>query len=114
MINFQLEITDGKVYIKSTLVYIFQRAGFEENKKIANFLTDQVSKPLGDEAMTLAEYFRSEGEVRGEAKGEAKGEANAQRMIATNMLREGASIDFIAKVTQLTIEDVQSLAVIEN
>ena len=49
------------------------------------------------------------GIARGRAEGKAEGEADAQKTIAINMLREGASISFIVKVTGLDIEEIQSL-----
>jgi predicted transposase YdaD len=51
-----------------------------------------------------------EGRVEGEAKGLVKGEAKKQAEIARNALREGASIDFIQKITGLDSETISQLS----
>ncbi len=45
----------------------------------------------------------------GEAKGEAKGKAETTRKLALNLLRIGMSLEQIAQVTELSIEQVQVL-----
>ncbi|MBD2727914.1 hypothetical protein H6G96_16685 [Nostoc sp. FACHB-892] len=45
----------------------------------------------------------------GEAKGEAKGKAETTRKFALNLLRIGMSLEQIAQVTELSIEQVQVL-----
>ncbi|NJL89406.1 MAG: Rpn family recombination-promoting nuclease/putative transposase [Coleofasciculaceae cyanobacterium SM2_1_6] len=52
---------------------------------------------------------RAEGEARGEAKGLAEGKAEAANQIAINLLNAGAAVDFIAKVTGLSLEQIQQL-----
>jgi predicted transposase/invertase (TIGR01784 family) len=46
----------------------------------------------------------------GEAKGEAKGKAETTRKLALNLLRMGVmSLEQIAEVTELSVEEVQTL-----
>ena len=50
-----------------------------------------------------------EGMAEGEAKGEAKGLAKATDQIALNMLRSNISIDLVAQVTGLTLQQIEKL-----
>ncbi len=50
-----------------------------------------------------------EGKAEGRAEGKAEGTQEATRTIAVNLLKEGLSIDLIAKTTGLTLEEVQQL-----
>ncbi len=45
----------------------------------------------------------------GKAEGKAEGSQEATREIAINLLKEGLSIELIAKTTGLTVEQVQQL-----
>lgn len=47
--------------------------------------------------------------LEGEAKGEAKGKAETTRKLALNLLRIGMSLEQIAQVTELSLEQVQVL-----
>ena len=49
------------------------------------------------------------GLTEGEAKGRAEGSAKKQSEIAKKMKDEGAEIEFIARVTGLTKEEVEAL-----
>lgn len=55
----------------------------------------------GDEIMTYADYLRQEGEQ--------KGEHNAQQKIAMEFLRDGDSVERVARCTHLSIDEVQDL-----
>ncbi|MBW4506872.1 MAG: hypothetical protein KME64_10215 [Scytonematopsis contorta HA4267-MV1] len=48
-------------------------------------------------------------EAQAEEKGLAKGRKQEARLIALNLLNEGMSVDLIARVTSLTVEQVQHL-----
>ncbi|MEA5605335.1 hypothetical protein VB732_30020 [Nostoc sp. UHCC 0252] len=50
-----------------------------------------------------------EGEAKGKAEGEAKGKAEATRKLTLNLLRIGMSLEQIAQVTELSIEQIQVL-----
>ena len=51
----------------------------------------------------------AKGEAKGIAKGEAKGKAETARKIALNLLGIGMSLEQIAQVTELSIEEVRVL-----
>ncbi|PSB03483.1 cytosolic protein [Merismopedia glauca] len=48
-------------------------------------------------------------EAKGEAKGEARGEERQKQAIALKMLQENIPLDIIARITELTIEQLQQL-----
>ncbi|WML28823.1 hypothetical protein RCG24_12365 [Neobacillus sp. OS1-32] len=50
-----------------------------------------------------------EGMEKGMQEGQQKGEHDAQRKIALNLLKEGFSIEFIAKVTNLDYAEIEEL-----
>ncbi|NJM20228.1 MAG: Rpn family recombination-promoting nuclease/putative transposase [Richelia sp. RM2_1_2] len=50
-----------------------------------------------------------EGKAEGRAEGRAEGSQEATRTIAVNLLKEGLSVELIAKATGLTVEEVQQL-----
>ncbi len=50
-----------------------------------------------------------EGEAKGEARGELKGEIKGKSKIALNLLKIGMSVEKIAQVTELSIEQIQAL-----
>jgi predicted transposase/invertase (TIGR01784 family) len=49
------------------------------------------------------------GIVKGKAEGKAEGKVEATRNLAINLLRIGMSVEQIAEVTELSIEDIQAL-----
>ncbi len=51
----------------------------------------------------------AKGRAEGEAKGRAEGKAETTRKLAVNMLRIGISLEQIAQVTELSLEQVQAL-----
>ncbi len=57
----------------------------------------------------LVNEGKAEGKAEGRAEGRAEGSQEAARNIALNLLKEGLSIDLIAKTTGLTVEEVQQL-----
>jgi predicted transposase/invertase (TIGR01784 family) len=69
---------------------------------------DVIGKILRSEIMRESVIYQQILE-EGEAKGEAKGEAETTRKLALNLLRIGMSLEQIAEVTELSIEQVQVL-----
>ncbi|MEA5620195.1 flagellar assembly protein H, partial [Cronbergia sp. UHCC 0137] len=51
----------------------------------------------------------AKGKAEGKAEGIAKGKAEEKTLIALNMLRSGLSIDLIAQITGLSLEQIQKL-----
>ena len=52
---------------------------------------------------------RAEGEARGRAEGKAEGKAEEQRLIATNLKKQGIAIEIIAQCTDLSVEEIRLL-----
>ncbi len=52
---------------------------------------------------------RAEGRAKGRAEGRAEGKAEITRKVAINLLRIGMSLEQIAQVTELSLEQVQAL-----
>jgi predicted transposase/invertase (TIGR01784 family) len=81
-------------------------AGFVVLKK------DVISRILRSEIMRESVIYQAilqEGEAKGRAEGRAKGEAKTKRKVAINLLRIGMSLEQIAQVTELSLEQVQAL-----
>ncbi|UBF25394.1 hypothetical protein K9N68_27955 [Kovacikia minuta CCNUW1] len=57
----------------------------------------------------ILEEGRAEGIERGLAEGRAEGRAEAQQELAVKMLQEGIIPEVIARVTELSIEQIQKL-----
>lgn len=63
------------------------------------------------EALDIEEFIKSESKAKGITIGEAKGKTEEKLDIARNMLIEGSSIQFVAKCTGLTINQVKELKI---
>jgi predicted transposase/invertase (TIGR01784 family) len=57
----------------------------------------------------ILEEGEAKGIAKGEAKGEARGKAETARKIALNLLGIGMSLEQVAQVTELSIEQVRVL-----
>ncbi len=57
----------------------------------------------------IYQQILEEGEAKGKAEGEAKGKAETTRKLALNLLRIGMSLEQIAQVTELSLEQIQVL-----
>ncbi len=55
--------------------------------------------------MTFAEKLEEQGKLKGKLEGKLEG----IQEVAVKMLREGADIAFITKVTDLSVEDIEQL-----
>ncbi|MDD1416716.1 hypothetical protein MEN41_19460 [Dolichospermum sp. ST_con] len=51
----------------------------------------------------------AKGEAKGIVKGKAEGKAEATKKLALNLLRIGMSLEQISEVTELSLEQVQTL-----
>lgn len=59
--------------------------------------------------MSLAEKLEQRGFKKGHTEGHAQGRTQGQREIAHNMLQQKADPLFVAKVTGLSLDDIQKL-----
>lgn len=69
----------------------------------------EISKEQKESVMTLEEFFMEKGVLRGMEKGREEGKHTEAMKIARKMANEGATIDFIKKVTELNDQDLQLL-----
>ena len=51
----------------------------------------------------------AKGEIKGEIKGEARGEEKTLRRMVRGMVLEGISVETIARLTQLSLEQIQQI-----
>jgi len=73
---------------------------------------DVIRKIFRSEIMRESVIYQEileEGEAKGKAEGEAKGKAETTRKLTLNLLRIGMSLEQIAQVTELSIEEIQVL-----
>ena len=107
----------GLEFLKMCLIYLSTReCNFKEVNKI---LVENLSYKGDEIAMTLAETLKKEGReegreqgrVEGREVGREEGEAKAKKRVAKQMLQEGLDITLIAKVCDLSIEEVKTLCI---
>ena len=61
---------------------------------------------------TVAQFFKEENDYlfrKGETKGKLEGELSERRTIALELKKEGLSPSFIARITKLSIEEIENL-----
>ncbi|MCL2231949.1 MAG: hypothetical protein FWB99_02615 [Treponema sp.] len=56
-----------------------------------------------------AARWEARGEAKGKAEGKAEGRAEGKTEIARNALAEGASVEFVQKITGLDLETIKAL-----
>jgi len=80
----------------------------------ANPKSMEEAAKMSESAVTLEEVlyrtgFIAKWEARGKAEGEAKGKAEGKAEIARNALAEGASVEFVQKITGLDLEAIKAM-----
>ncbi len=83
--------------LKLLLNYLFDVGNINDVDAFIEVDMNRLSGPIRSEVMTIAEKLREEGEQKGLEKA------------ALMMLREGVEIAFIAKVTNLSVADIERL-----
>ena len=79
----------------------------EERTDYYHYLKEAVHSQ--DVLMAAEEKGKSEGIQEGEERGIVKGKAEEKAEIAKAMLAEGASLEFIQKVSGLTLQQIEEL-----
>ncbi len=95
-----LERENGEQLTKDVLVYVLDRGQIGEDKLIS-LIKKEFSDEIGDSMATVAEQLK--------AKGKAEGKAESRVFIAKRLLSEKMDDLFIAKITELTLEQIQKL-----
>lgn len=96
-----------------TLLHYMLHSGYTEQPKI--FYNELASRtPQGEVMMTLGEWFEDQGIQKGIQKGiqegMQQGKTEASRRVAIRLLGQGMSPEFVAQMTDLTIDDINKLA----
>lgn len=91
----------GKDYVNTILCYVIETAEISDEKKLVKIVTDGLSKEFGEEIMSFANRLRQEGRQEGIHLGE--------KIVARNLLKENESIEKIAKVTNLSVEEIKKI-----
>jgi hypothetical protein len=108
--------------MKLDLEHPYRQTAFENISilRINLEMSENKTKQIKEVIMNLSPAYEkwrqetlTEGEARGEARGETRGKKIGQEetrfSIAKNMLQEGADVAFVAKVTGLSVEEVELL-----
>ena len=83
------------------LEYIIATGNLQNVEKFCDFVSEVVSKPLGEKIMTLADVL--------EQRGVQQGVQQSQYAIAKSMLGEGMDVKLISKLTKLAPDEVAKL-----
>jgi predicted transposase/invertase (TIGR01784 family) len=81
------------------------RAAYNAHLKAQN---DRISREANAKAEGIA-IGEARGKVEGKAEGIAEGELKKVRALALKMLKKGNSIEDIADLTELSVEEIESL-----
>ena len=73
----------------------------------------QSYEKLFEEVGWIAKW-EARGEARGKAEGKAEGKEEGKEETARNALAEGASIEFVQKITGFDIDTIKSLQTSDN
>jgi len=96
-------------YIYSILSYIVAAGEIQDKQEFHNIIKTGLTKIDEEQVMTLAEIYRQEGRQEGEQKGEQRGKQEALRSIIGALLRQNFTTEQIAKLTELSIAEVNRL-----
>ncbi|AXR63306.1 Rpn family recombination-promoting nuclease/putative transposase [Leptospira mayottensis] len=98
--------------LQKLFLYIFNVREIEPTEITSVFSHSRFNQEYEDLVMTTAEKLRKEGEIKGEIKGEFKGEFKNKIKTARKMFKEGSSLEFVLKVTELTEQELKDHGVI--
>lgn len=99
----------GLVNPNIVLKYLFNGIENDDRKSFIQKTVQYLSENLRGEVMTLAEMLRREGFEDGVEKGIERGVEEERRDIALRLLRENVNLDFICKITELSLQQIQNL-----
>ena len=104
---------DERDCIDSILSYIFIAGEVKDPKKAVKIVEKILTPSEAKEQVmgTLAQYFREEGREEGMKEGIKQGAIGNTYKIARNMMDNGFPITLVAKITKLSVGEINSLAV---
>jgi len=100
-----LVLQGGENYIEVVLEYLFERAEVQTRGEFITLINKEISTEIGEKVMTIAEQYRAEGRQEGRQEGIEK----ANLDMAKRLLAEKMDPVIIAKVTQLSLNQIKQL-----
>lgn len=97
----QIELHEGANFAKIVLTYVVNGVETDNQALFVQKANELLSSELRGEAMTLAQLFKQEGRTEGRAE--------KAREIAKQLLEEGALYELVAKVTGLSLDELNAL-----
>jgi recombination-promoting nuclease RpnB len=100
-------------YVKAALIYLVNAGEVSNQQAFVEIILKGLSTETGENMMTIAQQFKEQGRVEGEAigieRGIEKGKTEAKKIIAMRILNKGLSLATISQITDLSIEELQTL-----
>lgn len=100
---------DGSNLAKEVLHYVIHKFEKTDEALINEAANEFLTPELRGETMTLAEHYRQVGLEKGIREGLREGIKEGINKVALELLQNGSEIDFVAKVTKLSLEEIKSI-----
>lgn len=108
-----LENAGAENFVEIVLIYILDRGELSNKDSFLNLIKTELAPELGDKFMTLREQWEAEGIQKGIQQGMqqgfVKGQFEEKLKMAKRLLAEKAALSFIAKVTGLSLQQIEEL-----
>ena len=114
--DYFVQINSGRKYIPSTKKIqhtdsmLKLMSVLTKDMRYAESIADNSFETEGTNMCEVLDRIVAQGEARGEARGEAKGREKNRMEMINNMLKENISIEVIARVAKLTVEQVAAIS----
>jgi predicted transposase/invertase (TIGR01784 family) len=104
------EVSIGYDHIRNLLQYSLTFIDQNDKMELEKILTTNLSKEKGEELVTsIAQAWENQGMQKGIQIGEARGEARGEAKLIQMMIKNGSSIEEIARMTRLSITKINEL-----
>ena len=104
-----MEHTEAIELLELLLNYLLHVGNIEDIDGFIAAGAERLSGPVRSEIMTFAEKLEQRGIEKGIRKGRQEGLQEGMKTVVLNMLKEGAEVPFIAKVTGLSAAEIEHL-----
>jgi predicted transposase/invertase (TIGR01784 family) len=101
---------EGKSFTELVLTYILDRGEISDKKTFFKLIKAELSNETGEKIMTIAEQLRTEGIQQGIQQGIEKGRQEAKQETIRHLQLAGIDKIEIAKLLNLSIDEVTQLA----
>lgn len=92
-----IEQSNGNNFAEIVLIYILDRGELGNKEAFVDLVKTKLAPEVGEKIMTIAEQFKAEGIEKNKLE------------IAERLLQENQSVDFIAKITKLSLAKIKEL-----